>query len=72
MIADRGLGQGPNVVLDLATKAKLPEGSEIFMDNLFTSFPLLEKLSEMGIAGKNMNRKLKFIYKKRFKNAIFL
>lgn len=29
------------------------------MDNLFTSFPLLEKLSEMGIAGKNMNGKLK-------------
>jgi hypothetical protein len=50
-IEDFGLGQGPNVVLDLVQKAKLAPGSEVFFDNLFTSFPLLEKLSEMGIGG---------------------
>ena len=45
------MGQGPNVVLDLVQKAQLPPGTEVFFDNLFTSFPLLDKLSEMGIAG---------------------
>ena len=46
-----GLGQGPNVVLDLVQKAGVSAGSEIFFDNLFTSFPLLDKLSELSIAG---------------------
>jgi hypothetical protein len=32
-------------------QAKLRKGSEVYMDNLLTSFPLLDKLSEMGIAG---------------------
>ena len=50
-IEDQGLGQGPNVVLDLIEKAGLPQGSEIYMDNVFTTFPLLEKLSERGIGG---------------------
>ena len=44
-IHDAGLGQGPNVVLDLLGKANLAPGSKVFFDNLFTSFPLLEKLS---------------------------
>jgi len=39
------------VVLDLVQKAKLSAGCEVFFDNLFTSFPLLNKLSEMGVAG---------------------
>ena len=51
LVEDHGLGQGPNVVLDLVTKAKLKPGSEVCFDNLFTSFPLLDKLSEMGIGG---------------------
>ena len=50
-INDQGLGQGPNVVLDLVQKADLAPGSEIFCDNLFTSFPLLEQLSNSQIAG---------------------
>ena len=50
-INDQGLGQGPNVVLDLVQKADLAPGSEIFCDNLFTSFPLLEELSNSQIAG---------------------
>lgn len=50
-INDQGLGQGPNVVLDLVDKASLASGSEIFFDNLFTSFPLMEELSARQIAG---------------------
>lgn len=37
--------------MDLVQKTQLPAGAEVFFDNLFTSFPLLDKLSEMGIAG---------------------
>lgn len=51
LIEDHGLGQGPNVVLTLVEKAQLRPGTEVFFDNLFTSFPLLEKLSEKQIAG---------------------
>jgi hypothetical protein len=50
-ITDAGLGQGPNVVLDLVQKVGLQPGTEVFFDNLFTSFPLLDKLSQMGVAG---------------------
>jgi hypothetical protein len=50
-VEDKGLGQGPNVVLQLVEKAELLPGSDVFFDNLFTSFPLLERLSEMNISG---------------------
>lgn len=50
-VEDQGLGQGPNVVLDLVRKAELSEGSRIYFDNLFTTFPLLEKMSELKIGG---------------------
>lgn len=55
-IEDQGLGQGPNVVLDLVQKVQLAPGSEVFFDKLFTSFPLLERLSEKGIGGAGMVR----------------
>ena len=55
-IRDINLGQGPNVVMDLVTKAELVTGSEVFFDNLFTSFPLLEKLLEAKIAGTGTMR----------------
>jgi len=51
LIEDQGAGQGPNVVLDLVGKAGLMEGSHVYFDNLFTSFPLLEQLSELRIGG---------------------
>lgn len=35
----------------MVEKADLPVGSDLFFDNLFTSFPLLKKLSDLGIAG---------------------
>ena len=50
-IGDAGMGQGPNVVVDLIQKAELSPGCDVYFDNLFTSFPLLTRLSEMGIAG---------------------
>ena len=50
-IHDYGLGQGPNVVLDLVDKANLRPGSRLYFDNLFTSFPLLDELSKQGFGG---------------------
>lgn len=69
MIDDHGLGQGPNVVLSMVQRADLRPGSELYFDNLFTSFPLLEKLSEKGIAGtgtvrQNRLNKVNIITKK--------
>jgi hypothetical protein len=52
-----GLGQGPNVVLQLLEKASLLPGSELFFDNLFTSFPLLDNLSARNIADLNFLQK---------------
>ena len=45
------MGQGPNVVVDLVDNAKLVPGSEVYVDNLFTSFPLMREMStrEIGI-----------------------
>ena len=50
-VEDLGLGQGPNTVLQLAKNAGLVPGEELFFDNLFTSFDLLEQLSENGLGG---------------------
>ena len=50
-VDDLGLGQGPNIVLQLAEKSSLVPGEELFFDNLFTSFDLLERLSERGLGG---------------------
>jgi DNA excision repair protein ERCC-6 len=58
-IEDQGAGQGPNVVLDLVAKAGLIEGSHVYFDNLFTSFPLLEQLSELRIGGTGTVRQNK-------------
>ena len=50
-VQDLGLGQGPNTVLQLASNAKLVHGEGLMFDNLFTSFDLLTRLSEKGLAG---------------------
>ena len=55
-IEDYKLGCGGNVVADLVTKAGVRPGSEIYMDNYFTSLPLLKHLSEKGIAGTGTMR----------------
>ena len=56
-IPDIGLGQGPNVVMSLTKKADVHRGSAIYFDNLFTSFPLLHQLSDLGIGGTGTVRK---------------
>jgi hypothetical protein len=50
-ITDAGLGQGPNIVLDLCDKVNLPPRSETYFIHMFISFPLLDQLSEKQIAG---------------------
>ena len=54
------MGQGPNVVVDLVKKAKLVPGSEVYVDNLFTSFPLSREMSdrEIGITGTMRQNRL--------------
>jgi len=47
-----GMGQGSDVVLGLIEKSQvLNQGCTVTFDNLFTSLPLLDKLTEMGIGG---------------------
>ena len=48
-IEETGSGQGPGVVLALIDKCKLPKQSTVTFDNLFTSLPLLNKLSDDSI-----------------------
>ncbi|KAK3881154.1 hypothetical protein Pcinc_014380 [Petrolisthes cinctipes] len=48
-ISDTGLGQGPNVVMELVKRINLEAGQHVVFDNLFTSVPLLEKLGDQGI-----------------------
>ena len=46
---DTGLGQGADVVLALIEKCEVKAGSTVTFDNLFTSLPLLDELTELGI-----------------------
>ena len=46
-----GLGQGIDVVLNLAEKDGLSNGFSVTFYNLFTSFPLLDELLKGGIGG---------------------
>ena len=48
MIPDVGLGQGPNVVYGLADQFDISPGSKVACDNLFTSFDLLDHMTERG------------------------
>ena len=45
-LKDIGLGQGADVVLGLIEKCNLSSGCTLTFDNLFTSLPLLDKLSK--------------------------
>ena len=45
------MGQGPDVVAGLVTKGGVTSGAQLFFDNLFTSLPLLQWLSQKGIGG---------------------
>ena len=46
---DTGLGQGTDVVLGLIEICLVKDGSTVAFDNLFTSLPLLDELTELGI-----------------------
>ena len=48
-LPDTGLGQSPDVVLGLIEKCEVKAGSTVTLDNLFTSLPLLNVLTELGI-----------------------
>ena len=46
-----GLRQGSDVVLGMIEKYDLTKGSTMAMDNFFTTLPLLDKLTDMGMYG---------------------
>ena len=46
-----GLRQGSDVVLGMIEKCDLTKGSTMAMDNFFTTLPLLDKLTDMGMYG---------------------
>ena len=48
-LPDTGLGQAAGVVLGLIGNCEVKAGSTITFDNLFTSFPLLDELTKLGI-----------------------
>lgn len=48
LIPDVGLGQGPNVVYGLANQYGLEDGSKVSCDNLFTTFDLLDHMTDKG------------------------
>ena len=53
-LPETGLGQGSDVVLGMIEKCDLTEGSTVStvaMDNFFTTLPLLDKLTDMGMYG---------------------
>ena len=46
---DTGLGQGADVVLGFIEKCEIKAGSTVTLENQFTSLPLLDELTELGI-----------------------
>ena len=46
---DTGFVQDADVVMGLIEKCKVKAGSTVTFDNLFTSLPLLDELTELGI-----------------------
>ena len=50
-LPETGLGQGSDVVLGMIEKCDLTKGSTVAMDNFFTTLPLLDKLTDMGMYG---------------------
>ena len=48
-LPDTGLCQGADVMLGLIEKCEVKAGSSVTFDNLITSFPLLDELTELGI-----------------------
>ena len=57
---DTGLGQGADVVLGLIEMCEVKAGSTVTFDNLFTSLPLLDELTELGIGAVGTLRQNRF------------
>ena len=55
-----GLGQGSDVVLGLIEKSKIEAGSAVIFDNLFTSLPLLDRLTDLQVGGLGTLRQNRF------------
>ena len=51
ILGETGLAQEGNVVIDLIKKYVLSEGCTVTFDNLFTSLPFPDELSELRIGG---------------------
>ena len=51
-LQDTALGQGADAVLGLIEKCEVKVGSAVAFDNLFTSLPLLDELTELGIGAR--------------------
>ena len=47
--SDTGVDEGADVVLGLIEKCEVKAGSTVTFDNLLTSLPLLDELTELGI-----------------------
>ena len=50
-LPDAGLGQDSDVVLGMIDKCDLTKGYTVAMDNFFSTFPLLDKLTDMCMYG---------------------
>ena len=55
-----GLCRGADFVLGLIEKCEVKTGSTVTFDNLFTSFPLLDELTELGIGALGTLRQNRF------------
>ena len=55
-----GLDQGADVVLSLIGKCEVKAGSTVTFDHLFTSLPLLDELTELGIGALGTPRQNRF------------
>lgn len=49
-VPDRGMGHGPNVILEMCEQLKLGNGQHVTFDNYFGTVPLLKELSKKNIA----------------------
>ena len=57
---DTGLGQGADVVFSLIEKCEVKAVSTVTFDKLFTSLPLLDELTELGIGALNILQQNRF------------
>ena len=57
---DAGLGQGADLVLGLIKRCEVKAGSTVTFENLFTSLPLLDELTELGIGALGTLRQNRF------------